>query len=168
MNSPKVKRGILIAAGVGLVGVAVAYVVSSMKKKGSPVSCVSFGRGYYIQASNSKQISGNRNGALSLSDNKLSWERWAFEDSVTAPTKEVNVRNTQHNLYLQALSNQSADANTEKPNTWESFKIECLPDGKIALLGFHGRYMGLNKDASAIVNTATTVGPNEMFTLISA
>lgn len=177
MSSSKKITLVSICVALALVGLTTFFVLKNKKTTPTPPgkdtgTCEQklIGKAYFIQAAgNGQQLSGGRNGVLGLSTNKLSWERWTFETS----SKVVNsllVKNLQHNLYIQAHDNGGVDSNTENPDTWEAFKVEYLDDTclKIALKSYHGKYVGLNAEKTAFVNTATTVGENETFILLAA
>lgn len=172
------KQGIFVALGVGFLGLAVGlatYFVLKNKKKpipDVPETCEQklIGKAYFIQsAGNGQQMSCGREGDLGLSSNKLSWERWTFETS-SKVAGSLQIKNLQHNLYIEAHDKGSVNSNTENPDTWEAFEVEYLDDTclEIALKSYHNKYVGLNAEKTAFVNTATTVGPNETFILLAA
>jgi len=158
-------KKVLIAGGVGLLAVGAAVVVGVvvMKKSGSSGTCNQQmgAKTPYLRfkMSNGKYLSANAAGALSLADTNTANEHWIVEPS-TRLFNRVQIRNVGTKLYLEANLNQSADAVSPKPDTWESYDIKCLGSGKIALMGFHGRWLGLSADGTTVGNTDAAMGPS--------
>lgn len=177
------KKVAIISIGVGTIALAVGLVTYFVLKKGKDtpepvpptpkVTCEQKLIGnvaFFIQsAANGQQLSSGPEGNVGFTSNKLSWERWAFEPSDRV-SGGVQIKNLQQNLYLQALDDGTVDASTVDPRTWEGFKVEYLDDTcyKVALKGYHGKYLGLDSEKTRLVNTATSVGANETFALLAA
>ena len=189
------KRVAVIALGVGAVAATVGLVAYFIIKNKSETSTTDgviidttggdstatttgactgaesvIGKSYYIKAPTGKYFSARSGNTLNLVAQHSDWEVFLFEKS-NKIDGDVMMKSVKWNKYVSARNTGKVTVQQPKPDTWESFSINCsgvdsagLP--RVSLLGYHGKYLGMNAANIGIGNTATAVSDNEMFSLV--
>lgn len=166
----KDKKKLAIGGGAILVavGVIAGAVIIAKKNKysfsvingGCKSKCSALsGTNRTLSFASGKYLSTDASGNVSLTAGGTKNEQWVIEPSTRIPGR-YQLKNVATGLYFEANQNQSVDAKTAKPNTFEAFDIQCRGGSDYAIMGFHGRWVGENAAGNGVENTDVAFSPS--------
>lgn len=120
----------------------------------------------YLEFANGSHLSAGDNGYITLEPNKDTWEQWVMKPSPVV-ADAVCLYNPIHKTYFTANPDGGVMGNETKADTWESFKVTCLGNNKIALLSFHGLWLTVKDGVVSCATKLDTPGANQTITVVS-